>query len=166
MSATFIGGNLDSIEQAASRLDQTASKALDTSSQSDAAAEQLLGAIDEAMNTLLTRFKTVADELSAEISQSHAELEGSDWQGTSRENALAIKHELQAQVNTILETATAEFQAERDGFHVRAETLVSNVREGFGTVMRNVDAEYHNLAMASRRTRENLLAADQTIRVS
>ncbi len=165
MSPAFIGGNLDSIEQAASRLDQTASKALDTSAQTDAAAERLLAAIDDAMATLLARFNDVAGEMTSEISQSHAQLEGSDWQGTSRENALAIKNELQGQVNSILESATTSLQTERDGFHNRAEALVASVRQDFGAVMTNVDAEYQNLALASRRTRDNLLAADQTIRM-
>lgn len=165
MTAAFIGGNLDSIEQAARRLDQTANKALDTSAQSDVAAEQLLTSIDEAMAVLLRRFEAIAGDLSTEITQSHAELEGSDWQGTSRENAVAIKNDLQAQVSTILENATTSLQAERDGFHARADALVTHVRHEFGTVMRNVDTEYQSLAEASRRTRENLLAADQTIRL-
>lgn len=165
MSAAFIGGNLESIERAAMRLDNTATKALDTGAQSNAAAEQLLTQVDDAMTTLLSRFTDVAGELTTEISQSHAELEGSDWQGTSRENALAIKNELQAQVNTILESAAVNLQAERDGFHARAEALLASVQRDFGSVMVNVETEYQNLALASRRTRENLLAADQTINI-
>lgn len=165
MSAAFIGGNLESIERAASRLDQTASKAIDTGRQSDAAAEQLFGAIEEAMATLLARFEGVAGELTTEITQSHAELEGSDWQGTSRDNAVAIKNELQGQVTSILESATTNLQAEREAFRTRAQLLLESVHNEFGQVMANVDAEYQGLALASRRTRENLLAADQTIRM-
>lgn len=165
MSAAFIGGNLDSIEQVATRLDASAAKALDTSSASDSAAERLMVAIDEAMTELVNRFGDVAGELTSDISQSHSQLEGTDWQGTSRENAVAIKADLQSQVNRVLETATTSLNAERDAFHARAEALVLSVRQEFGTVMTNVDAEYRNLALASRKTRDNLMAADETIRM-
>lgn len=165
MSAAFIGGNLDSIETVAQRFDTSGEKAIETSAQSDAAAEQLMATIDTAMNELVQRFGLVADELNTDIQQSHQMLEGADWQGTSRENAVAIKLELQSQVNAVLTSATESLTAERDAFHLRAESLVASVRQDFGNVMRNVDGEYRDLALASRATRENLLAADQTIRM-
>lgn len=154
MGAAFIGGNLESISQVATRLDASGAKALDTGAQTDTAAEQLMVAIDESMSELLRRFGDVAAELTGDIGQSHSQLEGTEWQGTSRENAIAIKAELQSQVNRVLETATTSLNVERDAFHARAEALVLSVRQEFGAVMTNVDAEYRDLALASRTTRD------------
>ncbi len=165
MSAVFIGGNLESIEQVATRLDASGTKALATSSASDSAAETLMVAVDDAMAELVRRFGEVASELTDDITQAHSQLEGTDWQGTSRENAIAIKADLQSQVNRVLGSATESLNAEKDAFHARAEALVAGVRQEFGAVMSNVDVEYRNLALASRKTRDNLMAADQTIRM-
>ena len=118
------------------------------------------------MNELVQRFSAVAEELTGDIAQSHRMLEGTDWQGTSRENALAMKAELQSQVDRVLVSATESLAMERDAFHLRADALVASVRNEFGGVMANVQVEYGALAAAARTTRENLLAADQTIRLS
>ena len=165
MASSFIGGNLDSIAQVATRLDASGAKALETSGATDTAAQTLTGAVDDAMKQLVSRFSDIAAELNADILQSHNELSNSDRQGTSRDNAVQIKADLQTQVSGVLESATTSLNQERDAFNLRAQALLDNVQQEFGKVMTNVDAEYQNLAGASRQTRENLLAADQTIRL-
>ncbi len=159
----FIGGNLDDIEASAARLIDSGGMAVTTGADTHAAAIQLFDAIDQAMSSLVSRFEMLADTLAADIAQSHATLVGSDWQGQSRENALAIKENLQGQVTRVLGDATSSLASEKATFVTRAQALVDSVQTDFLRVMNEVDVEYATLADASRRTRDNLAMADQTI---
>ena len=159
----FIGGNLDSIEASAKRLNESGAMALTTSETTAAAAVQLEEAIATAMDALLKRFEEIASTMTTDINASHSQLAGSDWHGASRENALAIKENLQGQVTGVLGNATANLGNEKAAFVARAAALVDNVNVEFRRVMTEVDAEYANLANASRKTMENLRAADATI---
>lgn len=165
MSAAFIGGNLDSLSQVATRLHESGDKAIATKDGAQLAAQRLTEAIETSMAELLTQFNNVATDLTADISDAHRQLQAADWQGASYENAVTIKSELQAQVERVLGDATASFEAEKDAFNGRANDLVDRVQQQFGAVMGNVQAEYAALANASTRTMENLEAADQTIRL-
>lgn len=162
---SFIGGNLTDIETSAARMAQSGSMAVSSGSDTRAAAVALSEAVDDAMTALMSRFEAIADSLSADIAQSHSVLAGSDWQGQSRENALAIKEQLQGQVNGVLATATTNLSGEKAAFVARAHALVDSVQTDFQRVMVEIDTEYSALAAASRRTRENLEIADQTIRM-
>jgi hypothetical protein len=159
----FIGGNLDDIERSAARLADSGSMARSAGAETHAAVLVLSEVVHEAMSRLLSNFESIADTLTADISQSHAVLAGSDWHGLSRENALLVKEQLQAQVNSVLGGATANLASEKTAFIARAQTLVDNVHTEFQNVMGEVENEYLSLAEASRRTRENLALADQTI---
>lgn len=161
----FIGGNLEDIERSAARLADSGSLARSVGAETHSAAMVLSDAVEEAMARLLSDFESIAETLTADISQSHAVLAGSDWQGRSRENALLVKEQLQAQVNTVLGSATENLLSEKAGFITRAQTLVDSVHVDFQRVMGEVETEYLNLAEASRRTRENLALADQTIAI-
>lgn len=163
---SFIGGNLSDIEASAARLAESGSMAVASGTDTRAAAVALSEAVDDAMTALVTRFEAIAESLSADIAQSHSVLVGSDWQGQSRENALAIKEQLQGQVNGVLGTATTNLAGEKAAFISRANVLVESVQSDFQRVMVEIDNEYNALAAASRRTRENLEMADQTIRMS
>jgi len=159
----FIGGNLEDIEVSAARLMDSGELAVVSGTDTHAAALQLFDAIDQAMGTLVSRFETIAETLSGDIAQSHATLAGSDWQGQSRENALAMKENLQGQVTRVLGEATTGLATEKATFVARAQALVDSVQTEFQRVMHDVDAQYSSLAAASRRTRDNLELADQTI---
>lgn len=159
----FIGGNLEDIEASAARLVDSGGMAVTTGTDTHAAALQLFDAIDQAMSSLVSRFEMLAETLTSDIAQSHATLAGSDWQGQSRENALAIKENLQGQVTRVLGDATTSLASEKSTFVARAQALVDSVQTDFQRVMNEVEVEYAGLADASRRTRDNLALADQTI---
>ena len=159
----FIGGNLQSIEDSAKRLNESGAMAVATGESTSQAAQQLEEAISSAMESLLTRFEEVAGTLTDDINASHSQLVGSDWQGASRDNAIAIKEHLQGQVTSVLGAATSNLGAEKTAFLTRAGALVESVNVEFKRVMTEVDAEYAQLADASRKTMENLIAADATI---
>ena len=162
MSA-FIGGNLQAIEDSAKRLDASGAMAMTTSTSTATAAEVLSAAISDAMSTLLRQFEEIAGTLTDDINASHSQLVGADWQGASRDNAIAIKESLQGQVSSVLQSASANLSSEQAAFVSRANNLVASVNTEFGRVMTQVDVEYASLAAASRKTVENLAAADQTI---
>lgn len=160
---SFIGGNLDDIEASAARLIDSGASAVATGHETHSAAVVLAQAIDEAMTTLLARFESVADGLTNDIASAHSVLAGSDWQGQSRENALVIKEQLQGRVNGVLASASSNLAVEKGTFMTRAQALVDAIQADFQRVMTDVDGEYGSLAAASRRTRDNLALADQTI---
>lgn len=162
---SFIGGNLDDIETSAARMVDSGATAVAAGSDTHNATVVLASAIDEAMTTLLARFEAIAETLRGDIARSHAVLGSSDWHGQSRENALALKEALQGQVNTVLGTAATNLNAEKTMFISRSQGLVESVQSEFQRVMAEVDAEYTTLAAASRRTRDNLALADQTIAI-
>lgn len=164
MSA-FIGGNLDAIAQSADRIDTSAALAVTTGTETSSAAEMLQTAVNEAMGDLMKKFDLIAGELSKDINATHTQLVSADWKGASRDNAVAIKEQLQGQVNTVLGNATTNLGLERDAFNTRAGAIVDSVNQEFKSVMSQIDVEYTNLAQASRQTRENLLAADATIKM-
>ena len=160
---SFIGGNLQAIEDAAARLVESGTVAVATGTETKSAADQLEIAIASAMDDLLRRFEQIAATLTDDVTASHQQLVGSDWRGASRDNAVQIKEHLQGQINTVLGTATSNLGTEKSMFLNRAAALVSNVETEFNRVMHEIDGEYTSLANASRRTMENLAAADQTI---
>lgn len=161
----FIGGNLQDIEASAARLTDSGALAVSSASQTQQAAVVLAGAVDEAVTHLVAQFEGIAATLAADITQSHAVLAGSDWHGQSRENALVMKEELLAQVHAVLAAATENLAAEKAAFVARSEALLDAVQTDFQRVMNEVDARYSNLAAASRRTRDNLALADQSITI-
>ena len=162
----FIGGNLEDIEASAGRLVESGALAASTGSDTHAAAMVLSESIDEAMSRLVSTFEGIAETLTTDIARSHSVLAASDWQGQSRENALVLKERLQGQVNAVLASATANLSMEKTTFVGRAQALVDNVQSEFQRVMTDIDTEYAQLAAASRRTRDNLALADQTILMS
>jgi len=161
--AAFIGGNLADMESSAARLVDSGAVAVDTGNETQRAAVALSEAIETAMGDLIRAFEGVAGVLSDDIAQSHTQLVGTDWQGASRENAIAIKESLQGQVKTVLEAATGNLTAEQAAFKGRAADLVTHVESQFQRVMGEVETQYAALAQASRDTKANLEAADQTI---
>ena len=165
MGAAFIGGNLASIESAAARLVDSGTEAVGTGEKTKAAAVELNDAVEAAMSSLLKRFEGVSADLTNDISAAHRQLQDSDWQGASRDNALAIKADLESQVRGVLEQATLSLQEEQRMFTMRSSALVAGIQDQFVAVMGNVNEEYDRLATASRTTLQNLEAADQTIRM-
>ena len=102
MSAAFIGGNLDALSGAATRLNASGDKAVATKASTETAALALNEAIETAMKDLISKFDGIAEELRTDIKEAHTQLSNADWQGASRENALQIKGDLLGQVNTVL----------------------------------------------------------------
>ncbi len=161
----IISGNLDQITESAKRLVQSADKALDTTKDSTNAGDELAVAIKTSTDALMTRFNQIALDLKEDIAASHRQLEATDWQGQSRDNAIAIKQELEGQVGTVLEQAATALGAEQTAFVDRAQALVDEISGSFGNVMNQVNERYGELATAADQMRTNLEAADQTIKV-
>jgi len=159
----FIGGNLEAIGASATRLEQSGAAAMESGNSTGTAAAALETAITEAMDRLIRTFEQIAGDLELDIAASHEQLETTDWQGASRDNALAIKTQLEGQVKTVLGTATSNLTAEQTAFNTRGRELVESINGEFKDVMARVDEEYAGLAAASRKTRDNLMAADATI---
>ena len=163
MANGFIGGNLDDMESSAAVLDETGASALFSGTEAGAQVNELSAAVSEATSTLVNRFGTTADTLRADIGAAHARLGGTDWSGNSRERALEIKTELQAEVDRVLTAATDMMLSEKMAVVSRSEELVATVEQQYAAVMQQANDRYLELARAARATRDNFAAADQTI---
>ncbi len=161
----IIGGNLNDIAASASRLDDSALMALQTQEQTKGAGGVLQDAVTDATQQLITQFQEIASSMVGDIEQSHRVLAGADWNGQSQRNAIAIKEQLKAEVGRVLDEATLAFQAEQRAFNGRAAELMAQIDGSFGQVMKQVDVQYRDLATAAKTMRDNLEAADQTIRM-
>ena len=161
----IVGGNLADIEANEQSLRTAGGLAVTSGSETGAAATNLQGAIVEATGALVGEFERIAGDLNTDIERAAQQLEATDWQGQSREQAVLIKADLKRQVHQVMQTAATSISAEKDAFCKRADALVAEVEDNFKRVMERVEAEYSALGTAARTTAERLEAADQTIRM-
>jgi len=161
--ADFIGGRLEDIEGAATRLADTGVNVGKCGEHCKTASDEVKGAIDEAMGTLMTRFNDIAGEINTEIQAADTKLNTADWKGQSQVNAIAIKNELQTQINTVVEQATGTISTEKAAFEARTAEIATEVGLKFQNIMNDVNLRYSDLSKASNQTMLNLLEADKTI---
>lgn len=162
----IIGGNLADIEVAAGRLTESGQKAVASGESTKNATDQLAQAIEESMAQLLSRFTDIAAELKADVATSDERLHTAEWHGASRDAAVGIKQDLTSQINTVLSNATQNLEQFKSSLISQSSELVAHIDGDFRTVMTQVDEQYASLAVAARRTAENLEIADQTIRIA
>jgi hypothetical protein len=163
MATGFIGGNLEDMETSAAVLDDTGAAALVSGTEAGTQVNELSAAVGESTNLLVSRFTATADGLRSEIGAAHSRLEATDWSGHSRDRAVEIKVELQAEIDRVLAAATDMMNAEKQAFVSRADELVSTVEQQFTSLMQQSNDRYLDLARAARATRDNFASADQTI---
>lgn len=161
----IVGGNLADIGANEASLRTTGGLAVTSGTATGAAAANLQGAIVEATGALVREFERIAGELTSDIERASRQLEATDWQGQSREQAVLIETDLKGQVNQVMRSAATSMAAEQDAFCKRADALVGEIEDKFTRVMEQVEIEYAALGTAARVTAERLEAADQTIRM-
>ncbi len=161
----IVGGNLAEIGANEGSLKATGGMAVTTGSETGSAAVSLEAAVTKATGDLVTRFEQLAADMNAEIKRASMQLQGTDWKGNSREQAIAIEANLKGKVANVLATSTAALNDEKRAFCDRAGALVSEVNDRFNKVMADIDREYDALANAAKQTMQNFEAADQTIRM-
>lgn len=161
----IVGGNLADIAENVARLRETGASAVTSGESTKGAVDALQEAITSSTAQLMSRFESIAGDLKGQINTAARQLEAADWQGNSREQALAIKGNLAGQVDRVLATATSSLEADSTAFRARADALVSDIETQFRRVMIEVETQYVQLSQAAETTRSRFEAADQTIRM-
>lgn len=159
----LIGGNLEDISQTAARIRESGRAAASSTVGAAALAGELVASVESATQQMIVRFEGIAADLDAQIQGTTSALQAADWSGRSRESANEIQISLQSQVQSILERARAELEAEKGQFVTRSQGLLAAIESDFGAVMNDVDIRFGELASAAEQTRANLEEADRTI---
>jgi hypothetical protein len=120
--------------------------------------------IDELAARLRSDFAAMAAQLAERVATHGRQLEGTDWAGASKEQALAAEQALAVEVQQILQEADDAVGRFAASLHQRAEAFRAAVEGEFLAAMRQADQAYGELAQASRTFLSDLQAADRTIR--
>jgi hypothetical protein len=120
--------------------------------------------VDELTARLRGDFASLASQLTDRVAAHRRQLEGTDWAGASKEQALAAEQVLAAEVQRVLQEADEAVDRFGAVLHQRAEAFRTAVEGEFLAAMREADHAYDELAQASRSFLRDLQAADQTIR--
>lgn len=127
-------------------------------------AGEMEAGLDEITTLLSGHFEQLAGELRQKVADHRARLEATDWQGASKDNANAAEQALNGEVDRVLEVALEETGRFRTALHAQAESFRSVIEGEFRAAMQATDADYQQLANASRQFVHNLQQADATIR--
>lgn len=131
-------------------------QATELSSQMEAGVEEITSALEE-------HFHRVADALRGHARRTKTQLGGADWEGRSREAAVAAEEALSARLDATMASAEEGTAAFRQMMTTQARDFVEAVRSDFNTIMGQVDVAYQDLASAQQAFAENLQLADDTI---
>lgn len=113
---------------------------------------------------LIDQVHQLADQLRRRVADHAATLAATDWEGASKQQALAVEQALGAEVAQLLADATATVEAFGTAVREQATTYRLGVEGDLRVAMQLADERYLALAAASRHYLGELQAADQTIR--
>jgi len=159
-----IGADHGAVEATSRTLDLTGQAAQLTGDQATGYSQEMAAAVDELTARLRSDFAALAADLTQRVRAHGAQLQGTDWDGVSKQQALAAEEALAAEVQDVLQRADEAVDAFGLQLHARAEHFRGAVESEFLAAMRQADQAYQELAAASRTFLRNLQAADQTIR--
>lgn len=135
-----------------------------TGQQAAIVAQEVDVAVTDLEIALTDQVHQLTDELRRRVAQHAATLAATDWEGASKQQALAVEQALGTEVEQLLADATALVEAFGTAVREQATTYRLGVEGDFRAAMQAADEHYLALAAASRRYLADLQAADQTIR--
>jgi len=125
---------------------------------------QLQAGIERVTDALLTHFTTIAGSMREEARSASAQLGTADWEGQSREMAVAAETSLNTALTTTLQEATTGTEQFRSTMTAEATAFVEGVRGQFNGVLQRIDEAFQQLATAESAFAENLQEADASVR--
>jgi hypothetical protein len=99
-----------------------------------------------------------------EAGHASAQLGTADWEGRSRETAIAAESSLQAALTSTLQEATTGTEQFRTTTTAEAGVFVEGVRGQFYAVLQRIDDAFQQLAGAEASFAANLQQADGSVR--
>ena len=106
-------------------------------------------------------FEEMAAELNQRVADHKQRLSDTDWQGASKDNAVAASDALTSEVDSVLGNALDSVDAFRSAMHTKAEQFREAIETDFMAAMREADQSYKQMGRAARTYLENLREADQ-----
>jgi hypothetical protein len=161
---SYTKATLGDLEVAQQRATQTGASATDAGARAADDAGQLQAGIERISEALLSHFRQLADVMRQQARMAHDQLGAADWEGRSREMALAAETSLQAAVADTLQGAEAGTERFRAEMAAETGAFVEGVRGRFNGVMQEIDRAFQDLAGAEAAFATSLQQADGTVR--
>lgn len=162
MTAGRIGAEHGSVDTAAQGLDLAGDASETAGADAGQVAQQMEDGLDEVTSMLKGHFEELASDLKQRVADHKQRLADTDWQGTSKDNAVAASESLTSEVDSVLENSLESVEAFRTAMHSKAEQFKDAIESEFMAAMREADASYKEMGKAARTYVENLREADQS----
>jgi hypothetical protein len=153
--------DLEAVQQDATR---TGTAATDAGLRAADDAGHMQAGIERIGEALLTHFHAIADAMRQEAATAGAQLGTADWEGRSRELAVAAESSLQTALTTTLQDAEAGTERFRSTTTAEAGAFVEGIRGEFSAVLQRIDDSFQQLAGAEATFAANLQQADDAVR--
>jgi uncharacterized phage infection (PIP) family protein YhgE len=161
---SYTKATLGDVEVARQQATQTGASATDAGAQAAEGSGQLQAGIERISEALLSHFRQLADVMRQQARTAHDQLGAADWEGRSRQMAVAAATSLQAAVADTLQGAEAGTERFRATMSAEAAGFVEGIRARFDGVMQGIDGAFQDLAGAEAAFASNLQQADETVR--
>jgi NAD(P)-dependent dehydrogenase (short-subunit alcohol dehydrogenase family) len=161
MAAGRIGAEYGSVDAAAQGLDLAGDASETAGADASQVAQQMESGLDEVTSMLKGHFEEMATDLKQRVADHQKRLAETDWQGTSKDNAVAASEALTGEVDTVLSNALDSVETFRSAMHTKADEFREAIETEFMAAMREADASYKEMGTAARTYVENLREVDQ-----
>lgn len=164
--ASKINADVDFLNDTMTRsLDTSGTEAVDTQAEAARNAEQVHREVTDVTDLLQRNFTAAADKLRSQITETKNTLASADWEGSSRANADEAEAALHDEVNQVLDIALDGVNNLKTTLLTLCDDFQGDIDTKFRTVMTSVESAYTDLSTATRTFADNMISADQTIRV-
>jgi hypothetical protein len=153
-------GDLEAAQQEAA---STGAAATDAGARAADDSGQMQAGIERVTDALLAHFQQLADAMRQEARAAANQLGTADWEGRSRELAVAAEASLQSALSNTLQEAEAGTEQFRATMTAEAGAFVESVRGQFHGVLQEVDRSFQELAGAEGAFATTLQQADESV---
>jgi hypothetical protein len=142
----------------------TGAAATDAGARATDDAGAMQAGIERVSDALRSHFERVAEAMRQEARNAANQLGTADWEGRSREMAVAAEASLQAALSSTLQEAEAGTERFRATMTAEAGAFVEGIRGQFNGVLQRIDGAFQELAGAEATFAANLQEADGSVR--
>ena len=162
MSDGVIGGRLASLAEASRTMEQTADRASDSGTRGVALTQTMESGLADVTSALQREFHALAGEFREQAARTQAQLDGTEWTGRRREEAVRIGAEFNNDVRRVLDESEGYVEEFRAQATRAAQQAVESIRAGFGGAMDRANESYRALGLEAAEVRDRLAEIDAT----
>jgi hypothetical protein len=161
---SYTKATIGDIEAARQGAAQTGAAATEAGTRAADDAGQMQAGIERVGDALLAHFHGLAEAMRLEARDAANQLGTADWEGRSREMAIAAESSLQTALTATLHEAEAGTERFRTTMASEAGVFVEGIRGQFNGVLQRIDEAFQDLAGAEAAFAANLQEADGSVR--